>query len=107
MLIGISTHCISQARQAVADGADYIGVGPIYPTPTRGYEKGVGVEYIKEVVREGIRIPFFAIGAIDLQNLDAVLAAGARSVAVSSAICRAGDVASVAAEFQRKLHGSR
>jgi thiamine-phosphate pyrophosphorylase len=107
MLIGVSTHGISQARQAVADGADYLGVGPIYPTATRGYEKGLGVEYIKEVVAEGIAVPFFAIGAIDLRNLDEVLAAGARGVAVSSAICRARDITAVTADFQRRLHGPR
>jgi thiamine-phosphate pyrophosphorylase len=105
MLIGVSTHNIAQARQAVADGADYIGVGPIFPTPTRGYETGVGPKYIQEVIAEGIAIPFFAIGAITLENLDQVVSAGASRVAVSSAIIGAKDVAAVTAQFARRLHG--
>ena len=105
MIIGVSTHNIHQARQAVADGADYIGVGPIFPTPTRGYQTGVGAAYIQEVIAEGIAIPFFAIGAITLENLDEVVSAGASRVAVSSAIIGAKDIAAVTAQFARRLHG--
>ncbi len=107
MLIGVSTHDIGQARQAVADGADYIGVGPVYPTRTRGYETGVGTAYVREVLEAGIALPFFAIGSITLENLAAVTAAGASRVAVSSAIIAAQDIVAVASEFARRLHGRR
>lgn len=107
LLIGVSTHHIDQARQAVADGADYIGVGPIFPTQTRGYETGVGMEYIKEVAAAGITLPFFAIGGITLSNIEEVLASGAERVAVSSAIIAAKDIARLTAEFKRRLHERR
>jgi thiamine-phosphate pyrophosphorylase len=105
MIIGVSTHNVAQARQAVADGADYIGVGPIYPTRTRGYETGVGISYIREVIAADLPVPFFAIGSITPTSLPEVLSAGARRVAVSSAIIAAKDITAVTAEFVRKLHG--
>jgi len=105
IIIGVSTHNMAQARQALADGADYIGVGPIYPTRTRGYEIGVGARYIQEVVASGASLPFFAIGSITLENLAEVLSAGARRVAVSSAIIAAKDIVAVTGEFVRRLHG--
>ena len=106
-IIGVSTHNIAQARQAVDDGADYIGVGPIYPTRTRGYETGVGTAYIREVVAANISLPFFAIGSVNLENLGEVLSAGATRVAVSSAIIGASDISAAAAAFIRGLHGRR
>ena len=105
MIIGVSTHNVAQARQAVADGADYIGVGPVYPTKTRGYETGVGTRYIREVIAADLPIPFFAIGSITPTSLSEVLSAGARRVALSSAIIAAKDITAVTAEFVRKLHG--
>lgn len=103
-LIGVSTHEISQARRAVADGADYIGVGPVYPTKTKGYEQGVGLEYVRQVVSE-LDIPFVAIGAITLERLPEVLAAGAKAVAVSSAIIAAKDPKGMARAFKERLAG--
>ena len=81
MIIGKTTHNLEQARQAIADGADYISAGPVYPTPTKPGRPAVGLSYVKEVA-ENLEIPFVAIGGIDLSNIDEVLAAGAKTIAV-------------------------
>lgn len=87
-LIGVSTHTIEQARQAVLDGADYLGVGPTFPTTTKNFkeEEYAGLNFVKQVAAE-ISLPWFAIGGINEDNLDQVIQAGAKRVAVSSSIC--------------------
>ena len=101
-IIGISTHNIIQARQAQKDGADYIAIGPVYPTTTKDYEPSIGLEVIREISRE-ISIPFLAIGAITLENLGDVLKAGASRVAVCSAIISSKDILSTTKEFKNNL----
>jgi thiamine-phosphate pyrophosphorylase len=101
-IIGVSTHNIIQARQAQKDGADYIAIGPVYPTTTKDYEPSIGLEVIQEISRE-ISIPFLAIGAITLENLDEVLKAGASRVAVCSAIISSKDILSSTRKFKEKL----
>ncbi|MGR3301576.1 MAG: thiamine phosphate synthase [Candidatus Scalindua sp.] len=101
-IIGVSTHNIIQARQAQKDGADYIAIGPVYPTTTKDYEPSIGLEVIQEISRE-ISIPFLAIGAITLDNLDEVQKAGASRVAVCSAIIGSQDILSTTKEFKNKL----
>jgi len=101
-IIGISTHTLAQARQAARDGADYIGVGPVFATGTKPGVPPVGVELVRQYAKE-IRIPFFAIGGITMQTLDAVLATGATRVAVVSAILNVQDVAAAAKAFKEKL----
>lgn len=81
MILGKTTHNLEQARQAILDGADYISAGPVYATPTKPGRPAVGLEYVREVA-EHLDIPFVAIGGIDLANIDEVLAAGARTIAV-------------------------
>ena len=102
MLVGRSTHSLEEARQAEADGADYIGVGPIFSTPTKPDYRAVGTELIQQV-RSGVRIPWFAIGGIDLQNLPLVLSAGAIRVAVVRAVAAASDPEAAARAFKRRL----
>ena len=85
-LIGISTHSIEQARQAVLDGADYLGVGPTFPTSTKSFAEFPGLQFIQEVAGE-IQLPWFAIGGINANNISDVTNAGADRIAVSSAIC--------------------
>lgn len=85
--VGVSTHSIEQARQAVLDGADYLGVGPTFPSQTKSFENFPGLRLISEVAKE-IRLPWFAIGGIDQSNAGQVLDAGTSRVAVSSVICR-------------------
>jgi thiamine-phosphate pyrophosphorylase len=85
LLVGISTHSIEQARQAVLDGADYIGAGPVFESATKEFSQLAGLDYLREVAAE-ISIPAFAIGGINEDNLDEVFQTGIRRVAVSSAL---------------------
>ncbi len=103
-IIGVSTHSVIQARQAQKDGADYIAIGPIYPTRTKDYEPSIGVEIIQEI-SGAVNIPFIAIGAITLENLDEVLQAGASRVAVCSAIIGSKDIYSTTKQYKEKLNG--
>ena len=100
--IGLSTHAPAQAERAVAAAADYIAIGPIYATGTKPTAKPVTLEYVHWAAAH-VRVPWFAIGGINLQNLDAVLAAGARRICVVSAILNAPDVAAACAEFRRRI----
>ncbi len=101
-LVGLSTHSLEQALQAERDGADYIGVGPVFATGTKPGVKPVGLELVRQVAPR-VQIPFFAIGGITLSNVDHVRAGGATRVAVVSAILNAPDVKEAAAEFKRRL----
>jgi len=101
-IIGISTHSIIQARQAQKDGADYIAIGPIYPTRTKDHEPSIGIEVIQEI-SGAVNIPIFAIGAITIDNLDEVLKAGVSRVAVCSAIINAKDIYSSTRQFKDRL----
>lgn len=100
-IIGVSTHGLSQARQAIKDGADYIGVGPIYPTQTKkNVVPPVTLAYVRQVAAARFKIPFFAIGGIKLHNAEDVLRAGARRIAVVTGIVGALKVRKVAGEFK-------
>ncbi len=101
-LIGVSTHNIAQARAAVLDGADYLGAGPVFPSPTKAFDAHAGTSYLREVAAE-VRLPTFAIGGITLANLLQVLEAGATRVAVSSAVASAADPAAVVLELKSRL----
>ncbi|MDR1962593.1 MAG: thiamine phosphate synthase [Planctomycetaceae bacterium] len=100
MLIGVSTHNIEQARQAVLDGADYIGAGPTFETPTKSFSKIAGLDYLREVATE-IRIPAFAIGGITADNLETVLATGIERIAVGSVLL--SDPQKTTSELSRRL----
>ncbi len=94
-IVGRSTHSLAQALAAEAEGADYIGVGPVHATPTKPGRPAVGLSLVSEVAAQ-VRLPWFAIGGIDESNAGAVLAAGARRIAVVRAVCDAADVAGAA-----------
>jgi len=100
--IGLSTAAPEQAGQAVAAGADYLGVGPVFPTGTKPTARPVTLEYVRWAAAN-IRIPWFAIGGINLENLDEVLAAGAQGICVVSAILTADDVAATCRQFKDQL----
>jgi thiamine-phosphate pyrophosphorylase len=102
-IVGVSTHRLEQARHAVLDGADYIGVGPFFRSSTKPRDILPGPDYAKQVV-EAIAIPAVAIAGITAENVDQVLACGIDAVAVSSAIIGAIDVRKAAEEMKRKLH---
>ncbi len=104
-IIGISTHCIEQAVKAQADGADYIGVGPVYTTPTKPGREAVGLEYVKRT-SQNINIPCFAIGGIDLGNCQDVINNGASRIAVVRALINAENPEKNAQEFLCKLNCS-
>lgn len=101
-IIGLSTHSISQALEAQETGADYIGIGPIFSTPTKPEYKAVGLELITKL-KDRIKIPFVAIGGIEDSNLDRVLAAGARRIAVVRAVCAAQEIRLAAAKLKERL----
>jgi len=105
-IIGVSTHSVVQAKQAQKDGADYIAIGPIYPTKTKDYEPSVGIKIIREILGT-VNIPFIAIGAITLENIDDVLKAGASRIAVCSAIIGSKDIYSSTRQFKEKLDGTQ
>ncbi len=101
--IGLSTHAPAQAQRAVEAGADYVAIGPIFATGTKPTAKPVTLEYVHWAAAN-VTVPWFAIGGINLQTMDAVLAAGAKRICVVSAILNAPDVAKACAEFRRKLN---
>ncbi len=101
-LVGVSTHSIEQARQAVLDGASYIGVGPTFVSGTKQFNEFAGLAYIEQVAAE-IGLPAYAIGGIDSSNIARVTAAGVRRIAVSGAICRAEQPLAAAAELIEQL----
>lgn len=100
--IGLSTHAPEQAQRAVQAGADYVAIGPIYATGTKPTAKPVTLQYVRWAA-ENLKVPWFAIGGINLQNLDEVLATGATRICVVSAILNAKDVAKACGEFRVKL----
>jgi thiamine-phosphate pyrophosphorylase len=105
-LVGVSTHAIEQARKALEDGADYIGVGPVYPTPTKEGRPAVSVEYVRQVARLKLPIPFFAIGGIDAGNISEVLDAGATRVAVVRAVMASPDPEEAARSLKKSIYSS-
>jgi len=100
--IGLSSHAPVQAQHAISAGADYIAIGPVYATGTKPTAKPVTLEYVRWAAAH-VRVPWFAIGGINLKNLDDVLAAGAQRICVVSAILDADDVTKACAGFRRRL----
>jgi thiamine-phosphate pyrophosphorylase len=84
-LIGVSTHNVEQLRKAVLDGASYVGCGPVFPSPSKNFQHFPGLEYLRQAAQE-TSLPCFAIGGIDPQNIDRVIDAGFRRVALQGAI---------------------
>jgi thiamine-phosphate pyrophosphorylase len=101
-LLGFSSHSPEQADRAIAAGADYIAVGPVFTTGTKPGRAPVTLEYVCWTA-EHVRIPWFAIGGITLENLDSILAAGARRICVVSAILNAPDIARACRAFKERL----
>ena len=88
MLIGVSTHNLAQARRAVEEGADYLGVGPVFPSRTKPFAEFAGLDFVRAAAAN-LSLPWFAIGGIDLDNIAEVTDAGATRVAVGNAISSA------------------
>ena len=100
-IIGVSTHSPEQAKNAEADGADYIGVGPIFRTNTKNTPP-VGYEYLKYAV-ENVKIPFITIGGIKEEHLEGIINHGAERVALVSDIVGADDIVSKIKRLEEKF----
>jgi thiamine-phosphate pyrophosphorylase len=101
-VLGVSTHDPEQARQAVADKADYVAVGSIFPTGTKAAFQLVGPDLVR-TLRPQIPVPLVGIGGITLDNAEQVIAAGADAVAVISAVCAAPDPAAATRRLMERL----
>jgi thiamine-phosphate pyrophosphorylase len=105
-LIGVSTHDVEQARTAAADGADYVGVGPVFATSTkRGALPPRGLALVR-AVRTAVPLPLVAIGGITPETAAGVRAAGADAVAMIGALVRAADVAATVRHALARLGGA-
>ncbi len=111
-LVGRSTTNASELERAIGEGADYVGVGPVYQTPTKEGKAAAGIDYVKYAA-EHCPIPWFAIGGIDTHNVQDVLSAGAQRISVVRAIMQA-DQPTLATQYflaqlnqKPGLHGSR
>src|SRR6266480_6390441 len=102
IVVGKSTHSLEQVRAAQREGADYIGFGPIFSTPTKPNYAPIGLSDIKRV-HEEVSLPIFCIGGIKVDNLEQVISAGARRVAIVSGLLKALDIADYARETKRML----
>tara|TARA_B110000037_G_scaffold72241_1_gene87032 strand:- start:10779 stop:11423 length:645 start_codon:yes stop_codon:yes gene_type:complete len=104
MLIGRSTHSLFQAQQALEEGADYIGFGPLFPTPTKAGRPAIGLEEVSKMEESvGKYLPAFCIGGIKPENLSMVLESGARRCVIVSHLLLADDIASATAEIRGSL----
>ena len=91
LIVGKSTHSVTQAVAAEREGADYIGFGPLFPTPTKPDYLPIGLDSIREVHRQ-VKIPIFCIGGINIDNLQMVIDAGANRVVMVSALLKAHSI---------------
>ena len=106
LLIGVSTHTLDQALAAQEAGADYVNVGPIYPTGTKPeHQVFLGPEKMGEIGRE-LSIPFTVMGGIKTHNVAPVLAAGAKHIAVVTAVTAAVDIEGAAKQLRNQIIGS-
>ena len=99
-LVGVSTHNLQQAEKAVLDGADYLGVGPTFPSTTKSFSSFAGLSFVESVAKE-ISLPAFAIGGINVNNVDQVAAQGLHRVAVQAALQNFAECDQLEQEIQR------
>ena len=104
--IGLSSHAPEQAQRAVAAGAAYVAIGPVFATGTKPSAKPVTLKYVRWAAAN-LTVPWFAIGGINLQTLDDVIEAGARRVCVVSAILTAPDLRQACEKFKNRLLSAR
>jgi thiamine-phosphate pyrophosphorylase len=105
-ILGISTTTVDQAVAAESEGADYIAVGSIYPTSSKETAKVVGLDRLRQI-RQAVTLPLVAIGGVTKDNVGKVMAAGANSVAIISAILQAKDIEAAARQIVDKLETHR
>ncbi len=109
LLVGVSTTNMDQARAAASDGADYCGLGPMFPTTTKHKPTLAGPEYLRQYLADAqtSRIPHLAIGGINAANVGTLANAGCTGIAVSSAVCSAADPEQACRELQQLLEAPR
>ncbi len=105
-IVGRSTHSLDQALAARDEGADYLGFGPLFATPTKLDYQPIGLDDISRVHAEITDRPVFCIGGIKLENLPEVISAGARRVVIVSGLLLADDVTGYAQKVLELLHAS-
>jgi thiamine-phosphate pyrophosphorylase len=103
-LIGVSTHDLDQVRQAVLDGASYLGIGPTFPSGTKPFDQFPGLDFVRAALAE-TTLPAFVIGGINRHTVAGAVAAGADRVAVSQAIAAAESPRAATVELLRALAG--
>ena len=101
-LIGVSTHNLEQLRRAVLEGANYVGVGPTFASTTKDFAELAGLEFVRAASAE-TTLPAFVLGGVTAANVEQVMAAGGRRVAVSAAVARAADPRAAAAALRQAL----
>jgi thiamine-phosphate pyrophosphorylase len=102
-VVGRSAGSVEEARRAVSEGADYLGVGAVYATPTKPEGEVAGLGYIRALARENLPVPWFAIGGVTLETASEVAAAGAPGFAVVRAVLDAEDPEAAARELRSIL----
>jgi thiamine-phosphate pyrophosphorylase len=103
-ILGVSAHTVAEVEKAIANGADYVGIGPIYSTTTKEDAKSPqGTTIIKEVRKKGIEIPIVGIGGITVENALPVMESGGNGISIISAISRANDPAESARELKEAI----
>jgi thiamine-phosphate pyrophosphorylase len=105
-IVGLSTHSSEQAERGARSGADYIAVGPVHATPTKAGRPAIGLEPVRYAAAH-VDLPWFAIGGIDADTVDAVLRAGAQRIVVVRALADAEDPEAAARGLRASLEGSR
>jgi thiamine-phosphate pyrophosphorylase len=103
-LIGVSTHSADQIRRAVLDGADYLGVGPTFPSKTKAFDHFPGLDFVREAT-SATSLPTFVLGGVDLTTIPEAVAAGASRVAVGAVVAAADDPQTVCRALRIALGG--
>jgi thiamine-phosphate pyrophosphorylase len=97
-IIGVSTHSIDQLEKAILAGADYVGVGPTFPSQTKSFEEYPGLEFVR-AASQLTTLPLFVIGGVNEKNISEVVKAGGKRVAVSYCVCQAEEPSKIIREL--------
>ncbi len=102
LLIGRTAHGVAEAHQAVLDGADYLGIGPCFPSATKEFTSFAPDDFLRQVAAE-VSLPAFAIGGVTPDRLEHLAGLGVNRVAVAAAVTAAADPAGVVRQFTQRL----
>ncbi len=102
LILGRSVHSLKQAKIAEAEGADYINIGPIFSTNTKEHAKALGSKAIKKIAPE-ISVPFTVMGGIKSKNIKELVVAGAKKIALVTAVTQSTDMVSAVIELRNQI----